>query len=58
VAFREGRGTIINVREFHFNFAAAAAAVVVVVVAAVIVVKDGPLHCSCGELPNSLPTEV
>ena len=32
--------------------------VVVMVAAAVIVVKEGPLHCSCGQLPNSLPAEV
>jgi hypothetical protein len=37
--------------------------VVVVVVAAaaaaaVVVVKEGPLHCSCGQLPNSLSAEV
>jgi hypothetical protein len=31
---------------------------VAMVVEAVVVVKEGSLHCSCGQLPNSLPAKL
>ena len=59
MAFREGRGTIVKLRELRDKFVvvlvlvvAVAVVVVVALAVAVVVVKERPLHCSYVQLPN------
>jgi hypothetical protein len=56
VAFRDCRANIINLSELQIKFVVLVMMVgVMVVVVTVVMVKEGPLYCSCGQLPNSLP---